>query len=147
MVFGNGNLKVALVYVALQIVIWIKCAAFFLIYGAGRVANFNAYLFPAGAIEFNWFFHEAMHVAILILALLFGKNLQKIEWLKLTAVMFIAVFLHNLAYWFTNSHASIAYSAYDFTSDSVMLFAAVLAGYVLKKIWLRLGKKPLQEKI
>lgn len=147
MVFENGNLRVAIVYVALQVVIWIKCAAFFAIYGAGRVADFNAYLFPPDAVVFNFFFHEGMHVAIGILALLFGKNLKRIEWIKLVAVIFVAVLVHNLAYWFTNTHISVAYSAYDFSSDSVMLLAAVLAGYALKKAWMRFGKKGGREKV
>lgn len=144
---GKQNLRIAVVYVALQVVIWIKCTAFFLLYGAGRVSYFSSYLFPPDAIAFNLFFHEAMHVAIGILALLFGKNLQRIEWAKLAAVIFTAVFIHNLAYWFTNSHISVAYSAYDFASDFVLLFAAVLAGYALKKIWRRFRAGKLQEKI
>ncbi len=141
MVFEKGNLKVAIVYVALQVIIWIKCAAFYLLYGAGRVANFNSFLFPADAIAFNFFFHEAMHVGIGILALLFGKNLKKIEWIKLIAVIFVAVIIHNLAYWFTWSHASIAYSVFDFASDSLMLLGVVLAGYLLNKIWMLLKKR------
>ncbi len=136
MVFENGNLKVAIVYVVLQVIIWIKCTAFYLLYGAGRVAKFNSFLFPADAIAFNLFFHEAMHVAIAILALWFGKNLKKLEWIKLVAVVFVAVFIHNLAYWFTWSHANIAYSAVDFANDSVTLFAVVVVGYALNKIWI-----------
>ncbi|MFA4855527.1 MAG: hypothetical protein WC634_03000 [archaeon] len=147
MVLENGNLKVAIVYVALQVLIWIKCAAFFVIYGAGRVTNFNAYLFPPDAVFFNWVFHETMHVAILVLALLFGKNLKRVEWLKLVATVFVAVAVHNVAYWFTNSHSSVAYSAVDFASDSVLLFAAVLAGYALKKTWMHFGKKSGREKV
>jgi hypothetical protein len=111
-----------------------------LLYGAGRVANFNAYLFPEAAVSFNFFFHEAMHVAIFVLALLFGKNLKRVEWAKLVGVVIVAVFLHNLAYWFTNAHSSFAYTVYDFFSDSAMLLAAVLAGYVLKKLWPRFSK-------
>ena len=146
--FEKGNLKIAIVYVLLQVVIWIKCAGFYLLYGAGRVASFNSFLFPADAIAFNFFFHEAMHVAIGVLALLFGKNLKKIEWLKLVAVIFIAVFIHNLAYWFTWSHESIAYSAFDFASDSAILFVVVLIGYVLNKLWMLLKKrKGAKEKI
>lgn len=143
MVLENSNLKVALVYVALQAAIGVKCAAFFALYGAGRVAKFNAYLFPPNAVMFNLFFHEAIYVAILVLALLFGKNLKRIEWLKLAAVILIAATAHNAAYWFTNSHISAGYSANDFASDSVLLLAAVLAGYALKKIWQRFAKKRL----
>ncbi len=139
--FENGNLKIAITYVALQVIIWIKCTAFYLLYGAGRVANFNSFLFTADAISFNFFFHEVMHIAIGVLALLFGKNLKKLEWIKLVAVVFVAVFVHNLAYWFTWSHASIAYSMFDFASDSVILLAVVLVGYVLGKSWTRFKKQ------
>ena len=148
MVFENGNLKVAITYVVLQSIIWIKCTAFYLLYGAGRVARFNEFLFPADAIAFNFFFHEAMHIAIGVLALLFGKNLKKIEWLKLVAVVFAAVFIHNLAYWFTWSHANISYSTFDFASDSMILLAVILVGYVLGKSWARFKKrKHANEKI
>ncbi len=148
MVFENGNLKVAITYVVLQVIIWVKCAAFYLLYGAGSVASFNRFLFPANAIAFSFFFHEAMHVAIGILALLFGKNLKKIEWLKLVAIIFVAVFIHNLAYWFTLSHASISYSAFDFARDSVILLIVVLVGYALGKSWASFKKqKQAKEKI
>ena len=148
MVFEKGNLKVAIVYVVLQVIIWIKCAVFFYLYGNGSVTMFNRFLFPANAIAFSFFFHEAMHVAIGILALLFGKNLKKIEWTKLVAVIFAAVFIHNLAYWFTRTHTSIAFSAFDFASDSTILLAAVLAGYALNIIWMLMKKrKSAKEKI
>lgn len=148
MMFENGNLKVAITYVILQVIIWIKCTAFYLLYGAGRVAKFNVFLFPTGAIEFNFFFHEFMHVAIGILALLFGKNLKKIEWLKLVAAVFVAVFIHNLAYWFSGSHANIFYSTFDFVIDSAILLAVILVGYVLGKSWARFKKqKHANEKI
>ena len=148
MVFEKGNLKIAITYVVLQVIIWIKCTAFYLLYGAGRVARFNEFLFPADAISFNFFFHEAMHIAIGVLALLFGKNLKKIEWLKLVAVVFGAVVIHNLAYWVTFSHESIAYSAFDFANDSVILLAVILVGYLLGKSWTRFKKrKQANEKI
>jgi len=147
-VFEKGNLRIAVTYVALQVVIWAKCALFFALYGAGRVAKSNEFLFPADAIAFNFFFHEAMHIAIGVLALLFGKNLKKIEWLKLVAIVFVAVFIHNLAYWFTWSHASISYSVFDFATDSVILLAVILVGYVLGKSWTQFKKrKHTNEKI
>ena len=148
MVFENGNLKIAITYVVLQVIIWIKCTAFYLLYGAGRVASFNSFLFPTDAIGFNFFFHEAMHIAIGVLALLFGKNLKKIEWFKLVAVVFVAVFIHNIAYWLSFSHESLAYSAFDFTSDSVILLTVILVGYVLGKLWTHFKKrKQAKEKI
>ena len=134
--FGKNSL-IAAVYLLLQVAIWIKCTAFFALYGAGRVAQFNSYLFPLEAVQFNFFFHETMHIAIAVLALLFGKNLEKIRPLKLVATVFAAVAVHNVAYWFTNSHQSLLYSAYDFSYDSTLLLVVVLAGYFLKKIFAR----------
>lgn len=134
--FGKNSL-VAAVYLLLQAVIWIKCWVFFALYGAGRVMAANSFLFPQDAVVFNYYFHEAMHVAIGILALLFGKNLKKIEWLRLIAIIFGAVAVHNVAYWFTWSHPNILYSVYDFCYDSTLLLVVVLVGYFLGKIFSR----------
>ncbi len=138
--FNNRLRKIGLVYLALQAVIWAKCIAFFLLFGFGKSMDFNAQAFPAAALLFDFFFHNAMHVGIGILALLFGKNMQKIEWIKLVAVVFVAVALHNALYWFTASHPTAAYSAFDFARDSGLLLAFVVAGFALKKV-LQLRKR------
>ncbi len=135
--FNRKLRRIATAYLALQLVIWVKCAAFFSLYGFGKVARFNKAFFPAEAITFNFFFHEAMHVGIAVLALLFGKNMRRLEWLKLVAVVFIAVALHNFAYWFSKSHPSLAFNVQDFVSDSVLLLAFVVAGFLLNKSWRR----------
>ena len=85
-----------------------------------------------------------MHVAIGILALSFGWNIVKIKWGKLWLVVFAAVAVHNVAYWFTVAHQGIAYSAVDFVSDSLLLMAFVLAGFVGKNFLLKHKKKGVE---
>jgi hypothetical protein len=131
---GNKKLeKIALWYMLLQAIIWIKSALFFAWFGYGRAALFNIQAFTPEALAFNFWFHEAMHLGIAVLALLFGKNLKKLEGVKLAAIIFVAVGLHNLAYWFTRSHPSMLYNALDFVSDSAVLLAVVVAGFVFKR--------------
>ena len=139
--------KIAAVYIALQVVIWVKSFAFFSLYGFGRVARFNRQFFSQDVILFDFLFHEAMHIGIGLLALWFGKNLKKLELLKLFAIVFIAVFLHNLAYWLTKSHKDILYSATDFASDSLILLAVIVVGYALGKKFSKKTVKSAQQNI
>ncbi len=125
--------RIALWYVLLQTIIWAKCTLFFALFGHGRTALFNLAAFSQEALVLNFWFHEAMHVGIAILALLFGKNLKKLEWAKLAAIVFVAVALHNVGYWLTESHSSIGYSVFDFAFDSTVLFAVVVAAFAWRK--------------
>ncbi|MDP2973561.1 MAG: hypothetical protein Q8N60_00780 [Candidatus Diapherotrites archaeon] len=131
--FNKQNKKIAALYVALQGIIWAKTIVFFQLYGFGKAGNFNRVFFPQDAILFNFVFHETMHVAIGVLALLFGANMQKIELGKLTVVVFAAVSLHNVSYWFTKSHPSALLSLFDFASDYLILTAFVLVGFALNR--------------
>ncbi len=138
--FDRKLRRIAIAYVALQAVIWAKCVLFFVWFGHGKSIPFNWRAFPENALLFDFFFHNGMHAAIAVLALLFGKNIQRIEWLKIIAVVFVAAGLHNIAYWFTASHESAWYSAVDFARDSALLFAAVSAGYLLNALWKKVKK-------
>ena len=122
--------RVVLAYVLLQFVIWAKCLVFFSLFGHGKVGDFSVAEFPMWVILPDWFFHEAMHVGIGILALLYGRSLANVKWKSFWLAVFSAVALHNFAYWLTASHPSALYSAVDFVSDSVLLAAFVLAGFV-----------------
>ena len=134
--FSNRKLRwIAIAYILLQVVIWVKCIAFFAWFGYGMSGTFNVTAFPEWALAFDFFFHSGMHFAIGILALLFGKSIGRVEWPKLVAVVFAAVAVHNVAYWFTASHQYAWYSALDFTRDSLILFAFVVAGHVFGKLW------------
>ncbi len=132
--FNAWNKKIAVVFVALQAIIWVKTAVFFQLYGFGKVGDFNRQFFPPEAVLFNFFFQETMHVAIGILALLFGANIQKIAWRKLLAVVGAAVSLHNVSYWFTESHPSAVFSLFDFASDYLILTTVILIGFKLKRV-------------
>jgi len=130
---SKKNTRIALIYLLLQGIIWVKSAAFFAMFGHGKALEFVQGNFPPEALAFDFIFHEGMHVAIGILALSFGKNIKKIAWAKLAALIAIAVFTHNVGYWLTASHPGITYSLIDFTRDSIILMAFVVAGYYLKR--------------
>ncbi|MCX6799257.1 MAG: hypothetical protein NTW59_04145 [Candidatus Diapherotrites archaeon] len=138
---GKKNMKIAAVYLAIQAVIWVKSAFFFLWFGHGKALDFSRGAFSPGALAFDYYFHEAMHVLIGVLALLFGANLRRIEWRSLVPIVLGAVALHNVAYWATASHPSVFYSIQDFATDSVLLLAFVCAGYLLQKVPLRKKQK------
>ena len=132
--------KIAIAYIVLQAIIWVKCAAFFSLYGYGQIMPFNAHAFTKAAWLFDYVFHEGMHAGIGILALLFGKNMQRLEKRKLLAIIFVAVALHNVGYWLTRGHPSIAYSLLDIVRDVAILFAFVVAGHALERfgVWKKL---------
>ena len=139
--FNDKLKRIAVVYVAVQVVIWAKAAWFFMAFGYGSVSPYNIIFFPPEMVTFSNVFHEAMHVAIGILALLFGKNLVKIEWPKFLATLAVAVTIHNVAYWFTKAHLSFSFSVMDFFADAIVLSAFVLLAFSLKK-WI----KPLEQR-
>jgi len=181
--FNRKERRIAIAYMALQVVLWAKCALFFAWFGHGKSMPFSFQDFPADAIQFDFFFHNAVHFLIAGLALLFGASMQetfgksfikkpfavakalgkqfasqkkvampqKIELMKLAAVLpaaaklaaivAAAVALHNVAYWFTATHPGIEYTLFDFARDFAMLFAFVLAGFVLKVIWAKIKRK------
>ena len=135
MMFNRRLRRIAFVYVALQVAIWIKCALFFSWFGYGKSMPFSATAFPETAIAFDFFFHNGVHFAIGILALLFGKNIHRAEWAKLAAIVLAAVAIHNAGYWFTAVHPSLAYITVDFARDSIILFCFVAAGHLLGRLW------------
>lgn len=139
--FNQKERGIAIAYMALQIVIWAKCALFFAWFGHGKSMPFSFQDFPADAIQFDFFFHNAVHFLIAALALLFGANLKKNEWQKLVAIVLAAVALHNVAYWFTATHPGIEYAAFDFARDFVLLFAFIAAGFALNMLWKRFCKR------
>ncbi|HLC93297.1 MAG TPA: hypothetical protein VJH23_06345 [archaeon] len=126
--------KTELSYISLQIIIWAKCAIFFLLFGHGAVGVFNSGSFPQQAILLDYAFHTLAHIAIAILALVYGFLMKGFDILRLSKIVFIAVFLHNLGYWLTFSHPSALYSIADFGRDFLVLFIVIAAGFVLGKI-------------
>lgn len=139
--FSKRQRIIVIAYTILQLVIWAKCLVFFYYFGYGKVTDFSVAVFSQQVVFIDFLFHEFMHVAIGVLALLFGASFKKIKWKRLWIMVFAAVAMHNLAYWLTVSHSSIAYSAVDFVSDSVLLMIFVVAGSLLEKILPRLNKR------
>ncbi len=139
--FNDKLKRIAVVYALFQVVIWTKAVWFFLTIGWGSVSSYNRIFFPPEMILFSLLFHETMHVVIGILALLFGKNLAKIEWPKLLATIAVAVAIHNVAYWFTKAHLSASLSVIDFFTDYIVLIAFVLLAFSLKKYIRRLEQR------
>ena len=139
--FNDKLKRIAVVYALFQVVIWVKAVWFFTSFGYGNVSSYNRIFFPPEMILFSFLFHEAMHVVIGILALLFGKDLVKIEWPKLLATIAAAVAIHNVAYWFTKAHLSVSFSVIDFFTDFIVLIAFVLLAFSLKKYIKRLEQR------
>lgn len=131
---NEGQKKVATAYAVVQLGIWAKSLAFYLLYGRGKVMLFSVNEFPPEARFFDYWFHIAGHIVIAVLALLFGMRTEKIEAKKFVAVIVAAVALHNFAYWLTRAHPSALYSVRDFFVDSVLLSAFILAGFLMKNI-------------
>jgi len=132
--FQKALLWISAIYIAVQAVIWAKCAFFFSQFGHGRVALFNQAAFSAQAIAFDHWFHFSAHILIAIIALLFGWFLQKIEWKRLVLAILAAVALHNIAYWLTSSFPSPQAIILDFAEDSIILLIAVLFAHFARKI-------------
>ena len=149
--FNQKQHRIVFAYIALQAIIWAKCALFFVWFGHGKSMQFSFQDFPESAIVFDYFFHNGMHFLIALLALLFGASMPRINQVKpaaaahaiakLAAIVLIAVALHNAAYWFTATHPGIEYTLFDFTRDFVMLSAFVLAGFLLNAIWVKIKRK------
>ncbi len=129
----NPLRRIALAYIFLQLIIWVKSAYFFSMFGHGKVLLFSVSSFPRDALFFDFYFHALMHGLIAILAVLFGKNLPQFKLGYVLPVVFAAVALHNFAYWLTYSHPSLLYTLLDFGSDSAILLSAVFAGFILSK--------------
>lgn len=132
----HKQLRIAKAYLFLQIVIWVKSAFFFMNFGHGKVLLFSVKDFPPGILVVDYWFHTAMHVLIGLLALLFGRGLEKFELKKILPLIFVAVALHNVGYWLTNSHPNLIYSVTDFVTDSIILTLAVWVGYLSRQVGL-----------
>ena len=125
--------RIAVYYVLLQLVIWAKSAMFFFYFGHGKVLRFSVSAFPQNILLIDSIFHTSVHVLIGMMALAFGANIEKLKAKELVVAVFAAVLLHNIGYWFTNSHPGIYYSVYDFAVDSTILLAAIIAGFYGRK--------------
>ncbi len=124
-------------YVSIQVVIWIKVFITFLFFGHGIAYMAQPVLihlpftyvpvFQNTFQVWEWLFHQLMHVGIALWAFLLAKHVQKIKFFEMATLFLVAVVLHNVGYWLTFSHPSLAYSARDFLVDYVTLGGFFLA--------------------
>jgi len=124
--------KHAVFYTVIQIVIWIKVAIFYSLYGhgyfvAGPFAPFIApQLLTAPFLLFDYVFHQIMHLLIFLALLLFARRIEKPNNLQLAVFFAVAVFLHNVGYWLTNVFdtlpALFADAALDFAALFVLFY-------------------------
>ncbi|MBN2067907.1 MAG: hypothetical protein JW744_05555 [Candidatus Diapherotrites archaeon] len=143
--------RIAIAYLALQAAVWAKSMLFFAWFGHGKAMEYSMQAFSNEALQFDFIFHNSVHVLIGLLAIGFGASLRNFELRKpgtalrsagkLAAFVLAAVAVHNFAYWFTAVHPSIEYSAFDFARDCALLLAAVVAGYAVKAAWLKIKCK------
>lgn len=124
--------KHAAFYTVIQVIIWIKVAIFFSLYGhgyfvAGPFAPFIApQLLAVPHLFFDYMFHQTMHVLIFVALLLFARRIEKPNNLQLAVFFSVAVFLHNVGYWFTNVFdtlpALLADAALDFAALFILFY-------------------------
>ncbi len=119
-------------YALIQVIIWIKVAIFFSLYGhgyfvAGTFAPFIApQLFTVPHLLFDYIFHQVMHLLIFVALLLFARRIKQPNNLQLAVFFAVAVFLHNVGYWFTNVFdtlpALLADAALDFAALFILFY-------------------------
>lgn len=119
-------------YVSIQVVIWIKVLATFLAFGMGIAYSAQPVLihlpfvfvpvFQNSFQVWEWLFHQVMHFGIALWVFLLAKHVQKIKFFEIATLFLVAVVLHNIGYWLTFSHPSLAYSANDFLFDFIALW-------------------------
>ncbi len=126
-------------YVSIQLIIFIKVLIFFYLFGNGVSYSSQplAINIPFAAVPvfgnlfhvWEYLFHQLMHVLIAFWALLMAKHVKKIN-VKQTIMLFgLATILHNVGYWLTYSHPSLAFSANDFMTDFAALWVFFLVFY------------------
>ena len=119
--------KHVLFYILIQVVIWIKVAIFYSLYGHGIVlgsfAPFsNPSLLAVFPFNFDWAFHQIMHLLIFFALFLFARQVKKPDNLQLAAFFAVAVVLHNVGYWLTAVFSGLSPLIFDALGDFGLLF-------------------------
>ncbi|MDP2666180.1 MAG: hypothetical protein Q8P05_01605 [Candidatus Diapherotrites archaeon] len=119
-------------YVALQVLIFIKVILFYIFLGHGvsyagqpmwlDLPFIGIPVFGNPIHVFDYIFHQLMHALIFVWVFLLAKHIRKIEWKNLALLFLVAVVLHNIGYWLTASHPSLAFSVRDFLVDYASLW-------------------------
>ncbi len=115
-----------LFYLLIQVVIWIKVAIFYSLYGHGIVfgtfAPPNLEFLTVFPFNFDWIFHQTMHLLIFFALFLFARRVKEPDNFQLTIFFAIAIFLHNVSYWLTAVFSNLSSLVIDAASDFALLF-------------------------
>jgi hypothetical protein len=137
-------------YLAIQILIWFKVVVTFFFFGKG-ISYFGlpiAVHIPFSSIPYfanayqvwEWGFHFLMHFFIAAWVFLLVKHLKKTVLHELIFLGGLAVFLHNVAYWFTRSHASWRFSVWDLLVDYSALALFFILFWIVLRVFPSLQK-------
>ncbi len=141
-------------YTAIQATIFVKVIIFVAVFGAGisyagqplalDLPFIAMPVFGNTIHAFDYFFHQLMHVLIFFWMFLLAKHVKAFKPLELALLFLLADVMHNIGYWLTYSHPSVAFSIRDFFTDYVALWlffllCAALVNFVpfVKKIKLK----------
>lgn len=130
-------------YVLIQVLIAVKVAIFFLAFGHGvsyggqpvwiDLPFVAVPVFGNVAHVFEYAFHQSMHVLIALWVFLLARRVKHVNVFGLSVLFLIATVLHNVGYWLTFSHSSLAFSVRDFGVDFVSLWIFFLVFRVLQQ--------------
>ncbi len=141
-------------YVLIQLLIWIKTIIFFFVFGKGLSYQGQPTLvnIPFIALPFfdgnpifilDYAFHQSMHLSIALWVFLLAKHMKEFKFFSMAKLFFVAVILHNVSYWLTRSHASLAYSIKDFIQDYIALWMFWLLFLLVLRVFPRLRQHKL----
>lgn len=149
--------KHALVYITIQVVLWLKVALFYYLYGQGILLRlieptytFAPLLMPevftSNLLIIDWLFHQLIHLSLGVMVFLFARRVKALNLGQLFSIVLVADVLHNFGYWLTNSFTSTTSLVLDFVDDFALfvifyyLFRFLCAKYkwfgkLLPKSW------------
>ncbi len=142
--------KHVFLYIAVQVVLWIKVLLFYNFFGQGILMRLSEpfytlapflspEVFTSNLLVFDYLFHQTVHVAIWVLIAIFAAKAVKLKFKHLLALTLIANVLHNVGYWITNSFTDFDALLLDFVQDGVLL---ILFFYALQILYTTaVGKK------
>jgi len=140
-------------YLSIQIVIWFKVILTFFLFGKGisfsglpiavHLPFSSIFVFQNVYQVWEWGFHFLMHFFIAVWVFLLVKHVQKIVLHELIFLGGLAVFLHNVAYWFTRSHMSWRFSVWDILADFFSLVFFFVLFMILFRVFPSLRKKKI----
>lgn len=143
--------KHVLFYVAIQIVLWVKLAVFYFLYGQGILLRlieptytFAPLLMPqvftSNLLVLDWLFHQLIHLSLGVMVFLFARRVKALSLGQLFSIVLAADVLHNFGYWLTNSFSSSLEMYLDFVDDFVLMALFIYLFHFLCKRYKWFGK-------